>query len=334
MELLGAGRQRVARARRAPARAPRRHGSGRPASACRPGAAAPGSRRPPRRRHPRSSAAAASRASAGPGRRTAAAVGTSIARSLAAARQLPAPNRSAAASATCGRGPARVLVGAEVPGGRERGRVHGQPLGQEQVARQRVEHVLPWPHALRVAQVGRLAGGEGADQVGQQPAGREVAAADDVAGARRGQADAAVRREEAAAIGLGRRSRRRPCWRCRDRAPPSGVALGAAPVGPQVAFVAGDHDDRARADGRRRAASSRLTAPRMLLWKVATGSCRLSSTSGCAARWKIDLRLGLAQVARQQLARARRRRCGCGSGAAGRWRRTATARSTAAGRCR
>jgi hypothetical protein len=52
--------------------------------------------------------------------------------------------------------------------------------------------MLPWPHPGRVAQFRGLAGGEGADQVRQQPAGRKVAAADDVAGAHGRQTHAAV----------------------------------------------------------------------------------------------------------------------------------------------
>ena len=48
---------------------------------------------------------------------------------------------------------------------------------------QRVEHVLPRAERVRRADLHRLAGQRGADEVGHEPAGGLVAAADHVAGA-------------------------------------------------------------------------------------------------------------------------------------------------------
>ena len=61
----------------------------------------------------------------------------------------------------------------------------GQPFGVEEVAVQRLQHVLPRPDGAGHPQDRCLAGRPGADQVRQQSVRRPVATADDVAGPRR-----------------------------------------------------------------------------------------------------------------------------------------------------
>ena len=65
-----------------------------------------------------------------------------------------------------------------------RGRVGRQGFDVAEVAGEAVQHVLPGPGRLGVAQHHLLAGAGGADDVGHQPVAGEVAAADDVAAAR------------------------------------------------------------------------------------------------------------------------------------------------------
>ena len=114
-----------------------------------------------------------------------------------------------------------------------------------EVAGQRVEHVLPGPDSAGVAQLRGLAGGEGADQIGQEAAGREVAAADDVARAHRGHADAGVGWEVAGAVGL-RDDLGAGLAGAVGIVPAERVAFRTAPIGPEIALVAGNHDDRAQ----------------------------------------------------------------------------------------
>ena len=85
-------------------------------------------------------------------------------------------------------------------------------------------------------------------------------------------ADAGVGREVAGAVGLGDDLGAGLAGAV-GVVPAERVALGTAAVRPEIALVAGDHDDRAQRR-QRRAASSRLTTPRMLVCKVVTGSSR------------------------------------------------------------
>ena len=61
-----------------------------------------------------------------------------------------------------------------------------QPLGEDQVSAERLEHVLPRPYrARRCGSAGRSPAFDRADDVGDEPVGGIVAAADDVARANR-----------------------------------------------------------------------------------------------------------------------------------------------------
>ena len=89
-------------------------------------------------------------------------------------------------------GDRRGAVGAEVERPRRRARVVEQALGQQQVAVQRLEHVLPRPQRLRVAKHDRLGPLDRANDVGDDAVDRPVAAADHVARAGRREADAPI----------------------------------------------------------------------------------------------------------------------------------------------
>ena len=86
----------------------------------------------------------------------------------------------------------------EVPGFGKAGRALGQPLREQQVARERLEHVLPGPDRGGTPDHHRRAGGEGPHAVGHEAILGPVAAADHVAGPGRGHAG---RRGRAAEVG-------------------------------------------------------------------------------------------------------------------------------------
>jgi hypothetical protein len=62
-------------------------------------------------------------------------------------------------------------------------------LGEEDVAVEGIEDVLPGADGVRAADADGRAGEEAADEVGDEAVGRPVAAADDVAGAGGGEGD-------------------------------------------------------------------------------------------------------------------------------------------------
>ena len=94
------------------------------------------------------------------------------------------------------------------------GRLH-QRLRQREIPRERLEHMLPRPDGVRVAQRDRLARRERPDAVGNQPVGGPVAAADDVAGT--GRRDRRPVAEKALAKAARQAVPRRPCCCCTDR---------------------------------------------------------------------------------------------------------------------
>ena len=73
---------------------------------------------------------------------------------------------------------------------RRRRRGRATACSEPEVARERLEHVLPGPHGVRVAHLDRCAGDERPDAVGHDAVRRPVAAADHVAGAGAGDAAA------------------------------------------------------------------------------------------------------------------------------------------------
>ena len=85
-----------------------------------------------------------------------------------------------------------VLHGDCLGGGRPEveGRRHRAPLGEvlgvEEIAEQRLDHVLPRAHRRRAAQRQHLTGRPGAHEVGNDPVAREVATTDDIARTRGG----------------------------------------------------------------------------------------------------------------------------------------------------
>lgn len=80
----------------------------------------------------------------------------------------------------------------EVPGADRVRRAFGERLGQQEIALGRFQHMLPGPRRLGVAQLEAAAPLESANRVRDQPVLGPVAAAEDVAGARRRQRDATV----------------------------------------------------------------------------------------------------------------------------------------------
>ncbi len=92
-------------------------------------------------------------------------------------------------------------IGPEIDSARRGlGRFH-ERLGEREVSSERLEHVLPGPDGIRIAQPDRLARLQRSDTVRNQPVGGPIAAADDVARARRGDRRAAA--EEALAKAAG-----------------------------------------------------------------------------------------------------------------------------------
>src|SRR3990172_5904213 len=65
-------------------------------------------------------------------------------------------------------------------------------LRQKQITRKRFEHMLPRPHAVRVADGDSLALRDGPHDIGHETICRPVAAADHIAGTRRGETHGAV----------------------------------------------------------------------------------------------------------------------------------------------
>ena len=138
-----------------------------------------------------------------------------------------------------------VLVGPEIPAAGEALRVLEQALREQQVARERLEHVLPWPGRARVADLDDVAARGAAHDVGNEPVFRPVAAADDVARARARHADAALF-EERAPIGgrheLGRALAGAVRVVTTHRV---GLAVRLDLLAVLVALVTGDDHDRA-----------------------------------------------------------------------------------------
>ena len=98
--------------------------------------------------------------------------------------------------------PAVLLAGAEVPRLGDLRAAAAELLGQQQVAGQRVHHVLPGAHRMGRADPHRLAAGHGAHHVGYQPMVAPVAAADDVAGPGGGHRDRPPAALDAIAVAL------------------------------------------------------------------------------------------------------------------------------------
>ena len=131
-------------------------------------------------------------------------------------------------------------IGAEVPGAGEAAGVLDQALGQEEVAAERIQHMLPGADPARLPQHGRPAGLPGPDQIGHQTVGRHVAAADHVTRARRGDADAGLR-QVGPPVGRGHDLRTGLAGAV-GLEPAQGRVLVARLGGIPVALVAGDHD--------------------------------------------------------------------------------------------
>ena len=89
-----------------------------------------------------------------------------------------------------------LLVRTEIPSLGVFTRRFAQPLGEQQVAGERFEHVLPRTHRLRVAHLHGFAGDGGAHRVRNEPVRGPVAAADHVAGARGGERRAVAAKNE------------------------------------------------------------------------------------------------------------------------------------------
>ena len=161
-----------------------------------------------------------------------------------------------------------VVVGAEVVGSGEFRIVREQLLGEEEVAVERLEHVLPGADRVRVADADGLAGLEAADEVGDEAVGGPVAAADDVAGAGGGEGDCVLgklaTREIGLAVGggddLGAGLGAGVGIVAAERI---GLAVGPEPFLVLVALVGGDDDDGA--DGGRAADGSSTRAVPMTL---------------------------------------------------------------------
>ena len=103
----------------------------------------------------------------------------------------PAPHSARNASTTQRTArDASSSAGPKFHGPPNRGPVAREAGGEPQVARERLEHVLPRPDGVRVADDDGLAGRQRAHAVGDDAVGRPVAAADDVAGAAGGDGGA------------------------------------------------------------------------------------------------------------------------------------------------
>ncbi|SSC24188.1 Hypothetical protein KLENKIAIHU_2795, partial [Klenkia terrae] len=149
-------------------------------------------------------------------------------------------------------------VRAEVVGAGEGvGVVLQQRRGQREVARQRLQHVLPGPHRVRAAQHQLAAAGPGPGQVGHQAVLGPVPAADDVARPAGGQPHhrtarrgLGLRVEVGTPVGLDHQLLGGLARAVRV-VPPERVGLPERPAGlvVQVALVAGDHHDGARPVG-------------------------------------------------------------------------------------
>ena len=115
--------------------------------------------------------------------------------------------------------------------------------------------------------------GEGADAVGHQPVGRPVAAADDVAGARRGDRDARLApgtsARQRAGDQLGAGLARAVGVVAAQRVV---FAVGPRPLAVLVALVGGDDDARRAPTALARTASSRCAVPMTLIANVSSGS--------------------------------------------------------------
>ena len=97
--------------------------------------------------------------------------------------------------------PGGVEGWSEVPALRDCGAAGEQRFGQLEIAGKRVEHVLPGPNGARASNPHRFAFGPSADAVGNQRIRRPVAAADDIAGASRGDEAGRIREKAAAHAG-------------------------------------------------------------------------------------------------------------------------------------
>ena len=108
----------------------------------------------------------------------------------AGSRRRPAPTRSAPPHSSSRRSTiqrtvrASAVARAEVPRPRRLAGERAQLLRQQQVAAQRVQHVLPRPHGVGVAHLHRLARPHRAHDVADQPVLAPIPAADHVARAR------------------------------------------------------------------------------------------------------------------------------------------------------
>ncbi len=122
-----------------------------------------------------------------------------------------------------------------------------QPLGQKQVAGERLEHVLPGSHRVWVADFDRAARGKRAYAVGHQAVLCPIAAADHVASARRRHRRRAVARECLAVGGgdqLGARLAGAVGIAAAERI---GLAVGNTAAALEVTFVARHVQDHAHA---------------------------------------------------------------------------------------
>src|SRR6185436_10769040 len=129
-----------------------------------------------------------------------------------------------------------------------------QTLGEHHVTGERVENVLPRPYSGRAANDHRLAVEESAHEVGYDPHVRPVTSADDVTGARAGDADTVlvkfVGRKEGRSVARRDELRARLAVRVRIlSAQLVYLAISPRPLAIVVALVAGDHDHAAHARG-------------------------------------------------------------------------------------
>src|SRR4029077_1317420 len=135
----------------------------------------------------------------------------------------------------------------EVPGFTETSRVAREALGEREIARQRLQHVLPGAHRVRSPEYDGLARRKCPHAVGNESILCPIAAANDVAGPRRSQANGR---------GVVREKTRVPPGRCHHLRTALAAALRimtahrlALAIRPQpftvlVAFIARDHHDR------------------------------------------------------------------------------------------
>ena len=143
----------------------------------------------------------------------------------------------------------------KIPAGAPRCRRIGEHRGGErQITGERLEHMLPRPHGCRIPHRHRLTGREVPHDVGDDPVGRPVAAANHVAGADGRQLNAmfaeSAQRKEAPAVGGGHEfGRPLACTIGIMAAEPVSLIVRPAVSMGLVALVAGDGNQHAGLTG-------------------------------------------------------------------------------------